>query len=325
MITDFFNNISDRMYKENDLSDITWALCNSSNSFRDTFLRFFFPDITISPDIEIVREESRNDSRPDFVIHNGDDIYIIENKINDKQQHFGQYDKQFHVSPENFGYIANYHIQQPDKNKHYRIKTWEGFYKFLADFHSENAEEMMLVRGYREYLKNICNIIDFTKPMNISGIYSLYQLIEILSKLCNRETEHYSINVYNSCRTFDNHFADHRTNGINFEVNFKVVRLHVFGWIGIFFNQETPVICVGFLNATNWGKRVCNLIENIDNDGKLYSAPYEEDGAYWFDFTDGKETYEEYFNKLSLDKQTELLRDFFDEVLELIYNLQKNK
>ena len=323
MTSDFFKYLSERKYKENDLSDITWALCNSSYAFRDMFLKFFFPDISISPELEIMREESRNDSRPDFVIHNGEEVFLIENKINDKQQHFGQYDKDFHVLPENFGYIANYHIHQPDKTKHYRIKTWEEFYRVLAGFQTDNTEENKLVKGYRDYLKHICNIIDFTKPMNIEGIYSLYELMELLSKLCNRETEHYSISIYNSDRTFENRYADHYSHGINFEVKFKGVKILAWGWIGIFFYNEMPDICIGFRNEKNWAKNICDIVKNVKDDGKHFSAPYEEDGAYWFDFIDGKETYEEYFNKLSLDKQADLLREYFDEVLELVYRLRK--
>ena len=95
------------MNKENDLSDITWALCNASHKFKEVFLKFFFPEIQISPDVVIEREISKDDSRPDFVIHNGSELYIIENKINDQAHHFGQYEKAFKVTPERFGYIAN--------------------------------------------------------------------------------------------------------------------------------------------------------------------------------------------------------------------------
>ena len=75
----------------------------------------------ISQDVEIEREIAANDSRPDFVIYNGEETYLIENKINDHNQHFGQYDKTFNVAPERFGYIANYVIPQPKQDKHYQI------------------------------------------------------------------------------------------------------------------------------------------------------------------------------------------------------------
>ena len=83
-VTDFFKYCSGKFYKENDLSDITWAICRSSSFFKDSFLHFFFPDMNIKKDISMEREKSEDDSRPDFYINNGGEIYLIENKINDK-------------------------------------------------------------------------------------------------------------------------------------------------------------------------------------------------------------------------------------------------
>ncbi len=42
MIENFFGNLSYLKRNENDLSDITWILCESSNLFRRLFLTFFF-------------------------------------------------------------------------------------------------------------------------------------------------------------------------------------------------------------------------------------------------------------------------------------------
>ncbi len=328
MITKFLENLSYRVNNENALSDIIWSLCNSSPTFREAFLLFFFPDMKISPEIEIVREIAKNDSRPDFIIYNDDEVYLVENKINDRNQHFGQYDKTFKVPPERFGYIANYVIPQPKQDKHYKIRTWEGFYKYLGTVHTEREQEQSLLEGFRAYLKNVCNIIDFTKSMNIEGIYSLYQLMEIFSKLSNREEENYTIKVYNQNRAYDNSHATHWIMGVNFEVVFKHPKLQSWGWIGIYFNEEIPLICLGFHDENNWGKRICNLLRNTLANAKVgeyTSAPYYEDNAYWFDFDDDKETYEEGFNKLSLNEQMEQLKSFMDEVFNYIYKLKNNK
>ena len=328
MITEFLKNLSYRANNENALSDITWSLCNASPMFKETFLKFFFPDMQISPDVEIEREISKDYSRPDFIIHNGEELYLIENKIYDHNQHFGQYDKAFKIPSERFGYIANYLIPQPSRDKQYQIRTWEGFYKLLGTIQPESEQEQSLIVGFREYLKNVCNILDFTKPMNIEGIYSLYQLMEILNKLCNREEERYTVKVYNQNRSYDNSHATHWIMGVNFEVAFKQPKLQSCGWIGIYFNEEIPLICMGFHDIKNWGKTVCNLIKNNKTDSKVgnySSAPYYEDNAYWFDFEDGKETYEEEFNKLSLDEQIEQIKTFMDEVFDYIYQLKNPK
>ena len=324
MIKDFFENISYRLDNENDLSDIVWAMCYTSPAFKEVFLRFFFPNINISSDIEIEREVAKDDSRPDFVIHNDGELYLIENKIDDHNHHFNQYDKAFEVEPEKFGYIANYLIPQPEPGKTYQIRTWEAFYNLLETVHLEDEQEQAFIDGFRIYLKSVCRIIEFNKPMNIEGIYSLYQFVEILNKLCKREEEHFILDIYNKDRRFNNTYVDHSVAGINFELKLKDSDFQAWGWIGIYFNEEIPTICMGFNDTENWGKPVCDLIRNTRSEkeeGQLCTAPYLEDGAYWFNFVDGKETYEECFNKLALNEQIDQIKAFMDEVLNLIYGL----
>ena len=325
MITKFLESLSYRVNNENALSDITWSLCNASPMFREAFLHFFFPDMQILPDVEIEREISKDDSRPDFIIYNGEEKYLIENKINDHNQHFCQYEKTFKIPSERFGYIANYLIPQPSRAKQYQIRTWEGFYKLLGTIRSESEQEQSLIVGFREYLKNVCNILDFMKPMNIEGIYSLYQLMEILNKLCNREEDSYMIEVKAPNRCYDNSRGNHEVMGVIFVITFKGIRLQSLGWVGICFNEEIPLICMGFYNKKNWGKNICTLIGNNLTQakiGKYTSEPYKEDDAYWFNFDDGKETYGECFNKLSLDEQIEQIKTFMDDVFDYIYKLK---
>lgn len=318
-IKDFFDSLSVRMYKENDLSDITWALCIASPMFREFFLRFFFPDIKIDPNVEIEREVSKEDSRPDFIIHNYGVLYLVENKINDENHHFGQYDNAFNITPKRFGYIANYTIPQPDQEKHYQIKTWEDFYYSSANILCAEEEEQTLIDSYRVYLKNVCNIIEFTKPMNLEGIYSLYQFMEILTRLCKREEERYTISVYTQDRTFDNGHARHHSIGNVFELNYKDFPItRSWGWIGIYYEMEMPEIWIAFLDIENWGKPICELIRR--NEGKfanlkLSQSPVFEDDTYWFRFTPKKEGKEISFSALDLEEQTKMLKSFMDEIL----------
>ena len=67
-VIDFFQFLSSKYHKENDLSDITWAMCQSCESFRFAFLGFFFPEMQIKPSLSIEREKAEDDSRPDFYI-----------------------------------------------------------------------------------------------------------------------------------------------------------------------------------------------------------------------------------------------------------------
>ena len=273
----------------------------------------------ISEDIEINREVSKDDDRVDFLINNKGETYLIENKINDKISHFGKYDKTYKVTPERFGYIANYPISQ---EKHYQIRTWEDFYRELKLLEGNDGIEQSLIDGYREYLKKVCNIIDFERPMNIEGIYSLYELIEILTKLCKRQEEHFTLDYPKSSRIFNSH-VDHHKMGIDFQLDYNKgsdIKTSK-GWIGIYFDLEQPEICIGFWDRDGWGKPICDIIRKAGKikQGNLHSESFEESDAYWFDFIDDRDTYEEYFNKLSLDEQTEMLKSFMDGVLNDIF------
>lgn len=88
----FFKAIASRMWKENDLSDITYALCESNESFKQFFLDFFFKEAHLEAKLaKIIREHSVEDSRPDFWIDTPQGTYIVEVKIWGANHHFKQY------------------------------------------------------------------------------------------------------------------------------------------------------------------------------------------------------------------------------------------
>lgn len=92
--------------------------------------------------------------------------------------------------------------------------------------------------------------------------------------------------------------------------------------MGVYFEREEPLICIGFCNRDNWGYPVYKLLvkSNYNNEGKYTTSPYEEEGGYWFDFKCNEQ-----FNSLDLPKQITLLRSFFEEVMNIIYELKNIK
>lgn len=306
------------MFKENDLSDITWALCNTSSLFRDFFLHFFFPEMKIERYITLDREISKDDSRVDFIIHNKDEIYIIENKINDKNHHFGVYEKVYNVTSERFGYIANYKIEQPFEGKNYAIRTWKDFYVHLQTLKSDDIREQTLIDGYKIYLLNVCNIILYEAPMNTNGIYSLFELIEVLSELCERNEDNFKIEHTNiGCHYTGGYKNTHKELGVAFKLTFeKILFPETYGWIGIFFERKEPLICIGFYDKEKWAKKLCCILnDRLISAGKLCSKSYSDDHGIWFDFTKHDE-----LNKCSsIEEQKNLLKEYMDEVIERIY------
>lgn len=320
MIKQFFENLSYRMFKENDLSDITWTLCITSPLFRDYFIHFFFPGMDIEKSIILDREISKDDSRVDFIIHNNDETYIIENKINDKNHHFGVYEKVYNVTPERFGYIANYKIEQPFEGKNYAIRTWKDFHVHLQKIKSDDIREQELIDGYKIYLRNVCNIILYEETMNTNGIYSLFELIEVLSELCERNEEYFKIEHSSiGCNYAGGYKNNHKELGVMFKLTFKKILFpETYGWIGLYFERKEPLICIGFYDKESWAKELCRIVHNKPiPTGKLCSESYSADDGIWFNFTKHGE-----FNKCSsIEEQKNILKEYMDEVIKLIYKL----
>ena len=315
---DFFRSISYKFRKENDLSDITWAMCLSCDSFRDSFLKFFFPEIQINKEVSIEREKSENDSRPDFYINNGGVKYLIENKIYDTNHHFGQYDSTFNIPPERFGYITNYKIgDEALRKRGYCLHTWEELFDIFSKNIPEDLNEQQLWLGYLEYVKNVCGIIKIEGPMKLNGIYSLYLLMEILEKkLINRTEEDFEVKFYNRNKLCGNGNSTGAT-GINFQLIYKlkeVENVNIWGWIGIEFNTPEPIILMGFYDKSDWGKGYIDLIRNeVFSKQICFEKPFWEDSCLWFELS--SELRKEFEVCEDVTKQEDILKKFMDEVI----------
>ena len=323
MLAQFISNLAERFRSENDLSDITWTMCQTSDRFQCAFLKFFFPWLKDdSRDVYIEREQSNDDSRPDFVFEYDGETYLIENKIGDKNHHFEQYIKTFKIDPSHLGYIANYPIAKEGFITH----TWKDFYLYLQLIVPD--EEASLWNAYLNYVKDVCYIYNPTKAMNLNGMNSLYTFIRCLEDVFAVDREEFTSELYSNrkdtksggnflCRPLDG------VMGKYFGLTFKGVHINkTWGWMGVYFERELPLICIGFRDEKNWGKPVYNFLSKsyqIIPEGKLCTAPYPEDGAYWYDFKAPKD-----FDKLSLEEQIKLLKDFFEETIISIYNAKKS-
>ena len=87
LIENFISNLSLRLNSENNLSDITWTMCQTSEFFQATFLQFFFPKENFD-EVFLQRELPDEDSRPDFYFEHKGKVFLIECKIWDRNQHF---------------------------------------------------------------------------------------------------------------------------------------------------------------------------------------------------------------------------------------------
>lgn len=178
-LSSFFSALTERMGNENDLSDITYVLCQANEDFKNFFVSFCFDEELKAYDLE--REYSNGNSRPDFFfIDQNQTERLIEVKIWDRKQHFAQYSKDF---PEaKYAFIANYGLDSKEKNeaekKGWKIKQWKDFQKKLKESPIRKSE---IVDVYSEYISQIFEIKEFEK-MNLEKISSLPVFYENLAK-----------------------------------------------------------------------------------------------------------------------------------------------
>ena len=172
--------MAERAYKENDLSDVTYALLEANKALRQFFLDFFFPRERLADDqVVIEREHAVGEGRPDFWIRTGSKVYLVEVKIWDGGHHFEQYHEILKEEGSRdgrwarLGYIANYSLRDVNVCKDgpnrkaseigCGLCTWKEFAKRLE---SDDCAGDSLVRGYLGYLKHytFCHIIFFCRP-----------------------------------------------------------------------------------------------------------------------------------------------------------------
>ena len=256
MIIDFFKQIGTYLQNENDLSDVTCAMCHSSVNFKNWFVGFFFPNLDVSKITAIEREvpdEKGKHSRVDLMIHVADDPlpYLIEVKIYDRQHHFGQYEDAYGVGRERLGYITNY-ICYEGKELGYDVKTWNEWYSILEShvLSLPESEEKSLCIGYLIYLKQVCGFTNLVKSLS-SDKETLDELMKTMKaglSACYEDLElHITSTIYaDNVYTFQYKTSNGDLLG---------------GWLGILDRDNSPTIGLGFQNNLAKAKPVYSWLK----------------------------------------------------------------
>lgn len=198
MLNDFFEQLSSFYNTENDLSNITVSLCNSNDYFKELFIHFFFPELSIERIQSIRREvpdKKEQRSRVDILIDvvDEDKPYLIEVKINDRNHHFGQYEQDYEISTDRFGYITNYNCIE-GKSLGYDVKRWSEFCRLLSSTQSKDP----FITAYLKYLSSVCGIMDISQKLLLDVDSFKDKAIDIFGALTVARTDEYIIRRY--CR-----------------------------------------------------------------------------------------------------------------------------
>ena len=306
-ITKFFKALSERAYKENDLSDVTYAMCEADVKFRQFFLDIFFKDSHLDAcKVTIEREHYDKNGRPDFWIENEDGTpYIVEVKIWDGHQHFDDYFKILSHEAEptgnlnnqaeceawrRLGYIANYEsvkdvkIGATDKKSSEvcRVATWKEFLERLSL--CEHFDDPA-IEAYAGYLKNVCPFDEFelNDAWKIStGDFTAIKTFDDNLKAVINQNHANGVKLYTGS---PRRFRSQQWMGQFFEWTIgggkiKLSSKKVWGWLGARYTDKGAVVCVEFEDMTGWGKPVCDSYRSDVKGGVLrFYAKDSEDAA----------------------------------------------
>lgn len=305
----FFTVLAERQNgRENDLSDLTWAMCQASDAFKAAFVRFFFP--TLDPDTveSIDREVATDGARPDFALTCKDGTqYLVEVKIWNRNQHFGQYEEAFGIPSDRLGYIVNYALHVEG----YTVHTWEVFYKYLAD--KAPADERDVWAGYRAYVKTTCWIFDRTTPIRPHDEDFEDAFTQLIARAISRVSDEKV-----ECELYGNRSRNLITgDNIGREFHFRRTDGTVGDTRGSFvvydYDKDMPAVYIAFKSHDNWGGP---FTRHFDTDEKAATLnrdhvnAYWEGGALWVELDPA-----EFFACPTIEGQEEILRRFLRDVV----------
>jgi len=280
--------------KENDLSDIIYFGCISSHLFKQLFLKHVFPDIDINnitniDDIEREVWSEDKSCRVDFKFIVNDEIYLVENKIYDLDDHYEFYPEKFTKCK--IGYIANYDVQDI---RYFYKTSWKKFIYYLDGYLLKNKGNDF-IHYMNIYIKEVCDFMEERK-FNHMQTSDLHYVIQIIEKIIMENGKRLQIN--NKAKG-----CSEERIGKYFWLDNNGVRYHF--WFGLYLNDD----------VNNFWFEVCDDCDNKYNGNEIaHKFEGNDNNSTWFNIT-GK-----YLDILKDDEQSysnkyKVLSDFFEYVI----------
>jgi hypothetical protein len=319
MLEGFFRDLASRLYKENDLSDLTWALGKNCDEFLKSLMVFFGFNFNPGLPTEIIREDSLGDgSRPDISIENGDTVFLIENKIYDRNYHIEQYAKLNFLREKEIGklgLITNHRIDDITRAKarDYNFtnpRTWEEFSRYLDNkVHDKSfsGDWEDVIKGYIEYVKEVCSIVEI-KEIRFESLSSLACFNRLVRKVIEQfQSEILDCQLYKIGRAFGENWS-----GQYFSLKKKGGKIAIYPFFGIYYDEEPPSVVFSFEN--DWCKEIYSKFKGKNKEGNFFDI-WSDENEVTFELNENK--YKE-FIKSSVDKQEAILQEFFQGMIERI-------
>ena len=314
-LTNLFKDLGTRLQTENNLSDMTWAIAKLSKTFMKAFINHLELPFQDNVPYFFYREISLNEScRPDFLFEQGNNRFIIENKIYDTNYHFEQYTS--HREAKNitgFGIISNHKLdnislEKAQKNN-FKVAYWEDFIEGLKR-NKFYDEEKMCIEAYIQYVKEVCSIMEL-KVIRFNELSSLYFLNGLITKIIHE----YSFEGF-ECKFYPPPPRAHGNywSGQYFSLNRKSGSSTVYPIFGIYFKEEPPVIYISC--EKDWCKPIYEQYKGKKKGGISYNLDSDD---WEVSFVLKEQRFNE-FTKATLEQQKIILKEYFAEVIKKIAN-----
>ena len=200
------------------------------------------------------------------------------------------------------------------KQPNIEIRTWSSLYQSIEK-DIENFPDHEVVCSYLQYLKNTCSIINFKKMKLDNSTYFLNKLIQ---RIIEKSLDGFNMALYSSSKSID----DFRY-GRYFSLNAENSNTVIYPWFGLFYNENTSGIYMGFNRDEGWCKPVTDSLDpNVLIQSELIEQPYFDDDGYnelCFELKD------EYFQKINnsktFDEQEHISVSYTHLTLPTIYSV----
>lgn len=317
MVKRLFQNLAQRWRNENALSDMTWAMAETSSTFRDILIQFFRFDVSPVYPVSVEREQTIDTGRPDFKITNGERFFMIENKIYDRNYHIESYCDTKETGYEGLGLITNHVLdsqaQQVASRNKVACRTWLEFKQRLEQQMNEFPdEERACIQAYLTYVQGVCDMVDLQK-IDFTGLQSLYHFHVLLQQVLEGlnhprvRLEYYRPGYANCC------FGDY------YKVSMESEETRYYPWVGVYFKEKDPTVYFAF--RKDWDPGVYERWKGRREDRpmmRIMDMNTEQEIQFIL-----KDAELARFSKAILEEQQQLLAQFARAVVEEVFPLQE--
>jgi|GEM_PF-4262677 len=217
----FLSHLAERLYWENNLSDVTWALCQANPNFAAALAQFVGLEVPKGGSVRVEREVYLGDgNRIDIACRLDAVTAFVEVKIYNRDHHLSEYAERVDSIPDSrLALLTNHPIDPKELAKAEslgcKVLRWNDFVSYLQQ---RLPDDDALLNGYVGYVRKVCNMIDMRDiRLDTNSLYSLvcfHALVEETIPAASHDEFTYSL--YRPSRNYGPGWT-----GANFRVQYQ--------------------------------------------------------------------------------------------------------